>query len=89
MDMARQSNGRQPIGFPLIVDDELIGIPMYLWRMPEAYVPRAFSYQHVMYHNIDKVMRMLGLLQSHAPGGEEVNGDDDDDGDKYFQNLQE
>ena len=69
MDMSRQSNGRQLIGFPnlihlvlsqqcairpLVGDEELIGRPMYLWRIREASVTRDVSPQQVMYHNIDQ-----------------------------------
>ncbi|CAF2141563.1 unnamed protein product [Brassica napus] len=60
LDTTRQSNGRQPIGFPnlihevlvhqcvirpLVGDEELIGRPMYLWRMREASVPLDVSLQ--------------------------------------------
>ncbi|CAN7000873.1 unnamed protein product [Brassica oleracea var. botrytis] len=60
LDTAGQSNGRQPIGFPnlihevlvhqcairpLVGDGELIGRPMYLWRMREASGPLDVSPQ--------------------------------------------
>ncbi|KAL0742447.1 hypothetical protein Bca4012_083960 [Brassica carinata] len=37
----------------LVGDEELIGRPMYWWRIKEASVPRDVSPQQVMYHNID------------------------------------
>lgn len=104
IDIARQSDGRKAVGFhnlihlvlvhqpeitPLVGDEELIGKPMYLWRIPETSVPRYVSPQQLMYHNIDQAVRLIQLLQNHVLGVEVVNGDDDEEEGEDVQNTQE
>ncbi|KAL0649740.1 hypothetical protein Bca4012_092431 [Brassica carinata] len=79
----------QPEITPLVGDEELIGKPMYLWRIPETSVPRYVSPQQLMYHNIDQAVRLIQLLQNHVLGVEVVNGDDDEEEGEDVQNTQE